>query len=95
MTFKYSNYLTPLYMNVFKPATQSNTANRTFLFKLSQLLQKTNHRQKSLSYVAPSIWNKLPNFLKTTDNANMYKHIVKKHFFFLQNEQENNICSYF
>ena len=73
MTFKYFNYLSPLYMNdVFKLAGQNTTATRTSLFKLNG--------QKCLSYVAPSIWNILPDFLKTTDNVNTYKH--KKAFFF-------------
>ena len=56
--------------DVFKLASQNTTATRTSLFKLSQPLRKTNRGQKCLSYVAPSIWNKLPNFLKTTDNVN-------------------------
>ena len=87
MTFKYFNYLSPLHMNdVFKVAGQNITATRTSLFKLSQPLRKTNHVQKSLSYVAPSICNKLTDFLKTTYNVNTYKHRVKKHFF-SKNEQ--------
>ena len=72
--------------NVFKPAGQNTTATTTYLFKLSQPLRKTNHRQKRLSYVAPCIWNKLPDFLETTKNVNRFKHRVKKHFF-SQNEQ--------
>ena len=72
--------------DVFKLADQNTTATRTSLFKLSQPLRKTNHRQKSLSYVPPSIWNKLPDFLKTTDNVNTYKHRVKKAYF-SKNEQ--------
>ena len=96
MTFKYFNNLNPLYMNdVFKPAGQKTTAPRTYLFKLSQHLQKTNHGQKSLSYVVPCIWNKLPDFLKTTENINTFKHRVKKHCFRRMNNEENNIYSYF
>ena len=73
----------PLYMNnVFKPVGQNTTATRTYLFKLSQPLQKTNYGQKSLSYVATCIWNKLPDFLITTENLNTYKRRVKKKFFF-------------
>ena len=82
MTFKCFNYLSPLYMNdAFKLADQNAIATRTYLFKLNQSLRKTNHGQKSLSYVARGIWNKLPDFLKTTDNVNTYKHKSKKHFF--------------
>ena len=73
MTFTYFNNLSPLYMSdVFKPAGQNTTATRTSLFKLTQSSWKTNHGQKSLSYVEPSISNKLPDFLKTTENVIMY-----------------------
>ena len=96
MTFKYLNNMSPLYMNdVFKPAGQNTTATKTYLFKLSQPLLKTNHGQKSISYVAPFIWNKLPDFLKTIENVNTFKHRVKKHFFRIMNNEENNIYSYF
>ena len=81
--------------DVFKPAGQNTTATRTYLFKLSQPLRKTNHGQKSLSYVAPCIWNKLPDFLKTTENVNTFKHRTKKDFFHRMNYEENNIYSYF
>ena len=74
VTFKYFIYLSPLYMNdVFTLTGQNTSATRTSLFKLSQPLRKTNHGQKCLSYVAPRIWNKLTDFLKTTDNVNTYK----------------------
>ena len=72
--------------DVFKLAGQNTTATRTFLFKTSQPLRKTNHGQKSL-YVAHSIWNKLSDFLKTTDNVNTHKHRVKKHFFSKNGQQ--------
>ena len=95
ITFKYFNYLSSLYWNdVFKLADQNTTATRTSLFKLSETL-RSNHGQKRLSYVAPSIWDKLPDFLKTTDNVNTYKHRVKKHFFQRMNNEESNIYSYF
>ena len=96
MTFKYFNKWSPLYMNdVFKSAGQNTTATRTYLFKLSQPLRKTNHGQESLPYVAPCIWNKLADFLKATDNVNTFKHRVKKHFLRRINNEENNIYGYF
>ena len=59
MTFKYFNNLNALYMNdVFKPADQNITATRTSFRKH---LQKINYGQKIISYVAPRIWNKLPD----------------------------------
>ena len=47
MTFKFFNYLSPLYMNdVFKLADQNTAATRTSLLKLSQPLRKINYGQK-------------------------------------------------
>ena len=66
---RYFNELGPLYMkNVFKPARQNTAIARTSLTKLSQPLQKVSQKQKILSYVASSIWCKLPDSLKTTEN---------------------------
>ena len=56
--------------DVLKLADQNTTASRTSLFKLGQPLRKTNHGQKSFSYVVTSIWNKLPDFLKTFTRTN-------------------------
>ena len=82
MSFKFCNNASPPYMNdVFKPAGQHNTTTRASLLKLNQPLQRTNHGQNNIFYVAPIICNNLPNSLKTTDNLNTYKHRVKEHFF--------------
>ena len=91
---KYFNNLSPLYMkDVFKPAGQNTAVTWTYLFKFSQPLRKTNHGQRSSSYVVPCIWNKLPDFLKTTENINTFKYRVKKYFFRRMNNEENNIYS--
>ena len=82
MSSKFCNNASPPYMNdVFKPVGQPNTIARASVLKLNQPLQKTNHGQNKISYIASLIWNNLPNSLKTTDNLNTYKHRVKKRFF--------------
>ena len=96
MSFKFCNNTSPPYMNdVFKPAGQPNTTTRASLLKLNQPLRRTNHGQNNISYIAPIIWNNLPNSLKTTDNLNTYKHRVKEHFFHRIRNEANNIYSYF
>ena len=71
MSFKFCNNTCPPYVSdVFKPAGQPNTSTRASLMKLSQPLQRTNHGQINISYIALIIWNNLPNSLKTTDNLN-------------------------
>ena len=95
MSFKFCNNTSPPYMNdVFKPAGQPSTTTRASLLKLNQPLRRTNHGQ-NISYIAPIIWNNLPNSLKTTDNLNTYKHRVKEHFFHKIRNEANNIYSYF
>ena len=82
ISFKFCNNASPPYMNdVFKPTGQPNTITRASLLKLNQPLRRTNHGQNNISYIAPIIWNNLPNSLKTTHNLNTYKHRVKEHFF--------------
>ena len=56
------------------------TTTKATLLRLNQPLRRTYHRQKNISYIAPIIWNNLPNSLKTTDNLNTYKHRVEEHF---------------
>ena len=92
MLFQFCNNASPPYMNnVFKPAGQPNTITRGSLLKLNQPLRRTNHSQNNVSYIAPIIWNNLPNSLKTTDNLNTYKHRVKEHFFHRIRNEANNV----
>ena len=56
MSFKFCNNMSPPYMNdVLKSAGQPNTTTRASLLKLNQPLQRTNHGQKNISYIAPII----------------------------------------
>ena len=92
MSFRFCNNTSPPYTNdVFKPAGQPNTTARASLLKLNQPLLRTNNGQNNISYIAPIIWNNLPNSLKTTDNLNTYKRRVKEHFFHQIKNEANNI----
>ena len=96
MSFKFWYNKSPPYMNdVFKRAGHPNATTRASLIKLNQPLWRTNHGQNNTSYIAPIIWNNIPNSLKTTDNLNAYKHRVKEHFFHRIRNEANNIHSYF
>ena len=55
MLFKLLNNTGPEYINdVSKPARKPSTTSRVSLLKLNQPLQKANHAQKSISYIAPT-----------------------------------------
>ena len=59
--------------DISEPAGQPNTTTRASFRKFNSPLRKPNHVQKSIYYIAPIIWNNLPNSLKTTKNINTYK----------------------
>ena len=80
---------------VFKPAGHPITNTRASFLKLIQPLRNTNYGQKTLSYLAPNIWNSLPVSLKATEGLNTYKHKIKKHFLNRMKNNESDIYSYF
>ena len=81
--------------DVFKPAGHPITNTRASSLKLIQPLRNINCGQKTLSYLAPNIWNNLPVSLKATEGLNTYKHMIKKHFLHRMKNNESDIYSYF
>ena len=45
---------------------------------LETLLKKGNLGQKSISFIGPSIWNKLSNNLKVLNTTTLFTHYYKK-----------------
>ena len=71
----------PLYISeIFDVVQQGNRNTRFSYLKIRQPFRKTNMGQKSISYTCPGEWNKLPNNLKSCQNANTFKHQIKKLF---------------
>ena len=56
--------------------------------KLKLPLCKTNQGSRALSYIGPSLWNKLDNSLKTSVSLNAFKHNLKDHYFKKRNKKE-------
>ena len=80
--FKFFNDQCPAYMSdVFLPAGNSRVSTRNSYLKLNQPFRKTTRGQNSLSYIGPSVWNKLSENTKSCKNVNTFKHNVKKHCF--------------
>lgn len=78
--FKFYNKKCPNYMNELYIVDQNNINTRSSYLKLSPTSRKTTQGQRSLSYVAPSVWNKLPQKIKETQNLNTFKHNIKTHY---------------
>ena len=79
--FKYVNKACPYYMKeVFEYASQGRISSRNNYAKLKVPFRKTTMGQKSLSYIGPSVWNKLPSSMKRNISLNKFKHDVKKRY---------------
>ena len=55
----------PILGEVFREAENIRITTRNSYLKLSDPFRKTSTGQKSLSYIGPAIWNRIPEILKT------------------------------
>ena len=77
--FKFFDNKCPSYMrDVFDKPCKSQTSTRNYTMKLSQPLRRTKSSQHWISFLAPSVWNNLPNEVKCCTNLNTFKNKVKE-----------------
>ena len=75
--FNYWKGTSPLYVNeLFVPSR--NTYNTRSHISLEIPLKKSNLDQKSISFIGPSIWNKLSNNVKVLNTTTSFIHNYKK-----------------
>ena len=75
ITCKFVNNTCPYYLNeIFEFVPHCRIS------KLKNPFRKTNMGQKAISYIAPSIWNSLPDSIKRANSLNTVKHNVKNHY---------------
>ena len=78
---KYFDNQCPLYLNeVFMKVPETSPSLRNSYHKFKQPFHKTNTGQNALSFISPTLWNKIPNEIKRTTNLNAFKHNLKKHY---------------
>ena len=65
---------------VFEYASQRRISSKNNYAKLNVPFRKTIIGQKSLSYISPSVWNKLPSSMKRNISLNKCKHDVNKNY---------------
>ena len=79
--FKYVNNACPYYVKeVFEYASQGRISSRNNYARLKVPFRKTTMGQESLSYIGPSVWNKLPSSMKRNISLNTFKHDMKKRY---------------
>ena len=66
---------------VFSQAESNGILTRCSYQKLKLPHRKTNQDLRALSYIGPSLWNKLDKFLKTSVSLNSFKHNLKDYYF--------------
>ena len=94
MVFKYFHNLSAEYMSeLFFPFDQG-TQTRNSAFRLMQPFRKTKMGQMGLSYIGPSIWNRLGNDNKIMSSLTSFKHALKRKFFEVARNRENDIYNY-
>ena len=59
---------------------ESGSSLRNSYQALQQPFRKTNTGQNALSFICPTLWNKVPEEIKRTTNLNVFKHNLKKHY---------------
>ena len=77
--------------DVFNKPCLSQASTRNSTMKLSQPLRRTNNGQHCISFLAPSVWNNMPNELKRCTNLNTFKHKVKECFLYKIREKDNDV----
>ena len=79
--FKFFHKKSPTYMaEIYTPVTNNGIGTRNRFLKLKQPSRRTKQGQNCLSYVGPSIWNKLPDKIKESNSLNNFKHKIKRPF---------------
>lgn len=92
---KFFNNKCPAYMKeVYCPVGQNSVNTRSSHLKLMQPSRRTNHGLKSLSYIGPSTWNKLPDNIKEVSDLNTFKHKLKTQFLLDLKKREKDIFIY-
>ena len=80
MCLNNKNNSSPKYMNeVFTSADKSQIKTRASSYKLKQPNCKKVSGYRTISYLGPKLWNRLPNDIKSAESVNSFKHRIKKH----------------
>ena len=60
--------------------SQGRISSRNNYAKLKFPFRKTTIGQESVSYIGPSVWNKLPSSMKRNISLSKFKYNVEKHY---------------
>ena len=79
---------------IYKPASRPNVGTRNSYLKLTQPSRRTKLGQNCLSFIGPSIWNRLPTQIKDSNSVNNFKHKIKDYLLKENENKEKNIYNY-
>ena len=90
---KFFNKQSPSYMAEMYIPVDIDKGTRRSVLKLFQPSRRTSLGQRGLSYVGPSVWNKIPSDIKLIRNINTFKHTLKAWYFKRYKEKETSAFS--
>ena len=84
LTYKSKAGLSPTYLSdllyEYVPSRTLRSSSQSLL-QLPRRIPSKSYGQRSLSYAAPSLWNNLPQQVRTANNVNIFKSRLKTHLF--------------
>ena len=84
LTYKSKAGLSPTYLSdllyEYVPSRTLRSSSQSLL-QLPRRIPSKSYGQRSFSYAAPSLWNNLPQQVRTANNVNIFKSRLKTHLF--------------
>ena len=88
--YKYLHNLLPVSVTIkFELRQDIHTHNTRNCNKLQLYRCGTSHRQSSIEYIGPKLWNNLPDFIKKSQSFAIFKSSVKQQFITTSNRTDD------
>ena len=85
LTFKAINFLAPSYIcdlvTLEKPSNYNLRSNNSLVLDPYKVKTLPTLGDRSFSFAAPKLWNKLPNYIKTSASITIFKSQLKTYLF--------------
>ena len=87
LTFKAINLLAPSYIcdlvTVKKPSNYNLRSNSSLVWDLPKVKSFSTLSDRSFSFGAPKLWNKLPNYIRSSSSITIFKSQLKTYLFWV------------
>ena len=95
ITFKFFRNMSLEYVSELYQPIHHGYNTRMSKCKLQLQYRNSNYGQKTISFLGPRLWNKLPAAVKSSANVNTFKHEIENLFLSQLQKKENDIFTYY